>query len=120
MAFCSPDEVQVALDGGKVALHARIRVRVDGKLVTTTVGRVVFNRYCPAELGFVNEVLTKRRIEEIVLQSYQRAGSHKTALFLDRLKELGFDFATEGGLSVGLEDVLVPPEKDDLIAHATQ
>ncbi|MDZ7288824.1 MAG: DNA-directed RNA polymerase subunit beta' [candidate division KSB1 bacterium] len=109
--FANPDEVNIAYNDGKVGLHARIKVRIDGKLVETTVGRVIFNRIMPKEIGFVNELLTKKRMEELVSQIYKQLGNYRTALFLDELKAIGFHFAMRAGVTVGIEDVIIPEEK---------
>ncbi|PKL93657.1 MAG: hypothetical protein CVV20_02525, partial [Gemmatimonadetes bacterium HGW-Gemmatimonadetes-1] len=90
--------------------------------VQTTVGRVLFNNILPravvAELGFRDELMKKRQLSEMVLQSYRRAGLRETVEFLDRLKRFGFDFATMGGVSIGIEDLQIPAEKQELLAEA--
>ncbi len=119
--FSNPDEVIVAYNDKKIGLHTRIHVRVGKKLVETTVGRVMFNRILPPAIQkerFFNEMLAKKRIEEIIYYCIQKVGMAETAEFLDRLKELGFHYATMGGLSVGLDDVEIPHEKDELIGQA--
>jgi len=116
--FYSPEEVIIAYDHGKVGLHAKIKVRIDGQVIETTTGRVLFNQIVPPELGFINELLTKKRMEEIVGQAYKKFGNLRTAEFLDDLKELGFFWATKSGATVGMADVLIPPEKDQLIQEA--
>jgi DNA-directed RNA polymerase subunit beta' len=90
--------------------------------VKTTVGRVLFNNILPrgvvAELGFRDELMKKKQLSEAVLQSYRRAGLRATVEFLDRLKRFGFDFATAGGVSIGIEDLEIPAEKPQLLAEA--
>jgi len=90
--------------------------------VRTTVGRVLFNNILPravvAELGFRDDLMKKKPLSELVLQSYRRAGLRATVEFLDRLKRFGFDFATMGGVSIGIEDLEIPTEKADLLAEA--
>ena len=119
-AFCSPDEVIAAYDAGSVSLHAKIRVRLEGhkKLVETTAGRVIFNQVIPPELGYFNELATKDKLEKLVARSYRVLGSLRTALFLDRLKDLGFEYATTSGVTVGIDDIAIPPEKDSMIRSA--
>lgn len=117
--FASPEEVLLAYDSGHVELHAKIKVRIDGQLIETTVGRVLFNRIVPRELGFVNELLTKKRLRQLIGQAFRTVGLARTVEFLDALKDMGFHFATVGGLSVGMTDVVVPKEKDEII-HRTQ
>ncbi len=90
--------------------------------IRTTVGRVLFNNIVPrrvvAELGFRDELMKKRQLSETVLQSYRRAGLKETVEFLDRLKRFGFEFATAGGISIGIEDLEIPAEKQELLSEA--
>ncbi len=116
--FSSPEEVVIGYNSGKVGLHARIKVRVNGKVVETTTGRTLFNQIVPEELGFVNELLTKRRMEELVAEAYQRIGNYRTTEFLDKLKQLGFYWAMKSGVTVGVDDVIIPSEKEELIEEA--
>ena len=121
MFFGSRDEVIVAHNHGKVALHARIHVRIDEHFIATTPGRVLFNQIVPEDVRketFYNELLTKKRLEEIIADCHRRVGNSETAAFLDNLKNLGFGFSTRGGLSVGLGDVHIPTEKKDVIARS--
>ena len=116
--YASPAEVIVAHNSGKVGLHARIKVRIDAKLVETTVGRVVFNQIVPLGLGYINELLSKRSLTEIVSRCYFVHGNKITAKFLDDLKDLGFNYAMKSGVSISLSDVISPEEKDVLISQA--
>lgn len=119
-SFASPEEVILAYDSGHVELHAKIKVRIDGQLLETTVGRVIFNQIVPRELGFVNELLTKKRLRQLIGQAFRTVGLARTVEFLDALKDMGFHFATVGGLSVGMTDVVVPAEKDDIIRRTQE
>ena len=114
----SPAEVIIAHNEGKLGLHARISVRVDGKMVETTTGRVLFSQIVPKEIGFINELLNKRRIVHIIASVFRSCGNLRTSKFLDELKDLGFRYATQGGLSVSIADVVIPKEKDDIINKA--
>ncbi len=116
--FSSPDEVIIAYDQGKVGLHARIKVRINGSLIETTPGRVIFNQILPKEIPFVNELLNKKRLVQIIATVFRRCGNLTTARFLDKLKNLGFTYSTKGGLSVSIEDVVIPKEKYELVAKA--
>jgi len=118
MIFSSPEEVMIARNDDRVDLHAPIKVRVDGKIIDTTVGRVIFNSVIPEELPFVNELLTKKATEELVARAYATLGNLKTAEMLDKLKEIGFLHAMKSGVTVGLGDVIVPKEKDELLDEA--
>jgi DNA-directed RNA polymerase subunit beta' len=116
--FSSPEEVIIAHNAGKVSLHARIKVRIDGKIIETTTGRVIFNQIVPKELGYLNELLNKKRLTQIVQSAFRSCGNLRTSEFLDDLKELGFKYATQGGLSVSIGDVIVPKEKEEIIGKA--
>jgi len=121
--FAAPDEVIVAYNNGKIGLHTQVFVRLDGRVLETTTGRILFNQILPEEVKakrYFNELLTKKRIEEIVYFCHKEVGNAKTAIFLDRLKELGFFNATMGGLSVSLDDVLIPDDKYQLVDRASK
>ncbi|HSW67812.1 MAG TPA: hypothetical protein VLH16_04465, partial [Bacteroidales bacterium] len=128
MTFYSPEEVIIAHNEGKADLHAIIRVRLNdtengskvAKLVETTVGRVLFNQVVPAEYGFINQLLTKKALRDIIGDVLKKTGTAKTARFLDDIKDLGFTMAFKGGLSFNLSDVIVPQAKNDLIGDANQ
>jgi len=124
LTFYSPEEVIIAHNEKRVDLHAVIKVRIkekdeDGnerpKLIETTVGRVLFNEVVPKEIGFINELLTKKSLRDIIGRVLKQAGTAKTAKFLDDIKNLGFEWAFRGGLSFNLDDVIVPEEKNKLV-----
>jgi DNA-directed RNA polymerase subunit beta' len=123
--FYSPEEVTIAYNEGKVDLHAIIKVKVndkvDGKdvfhLIETTVGRVIFNRSVPEEVGFINEILTKKSLRDIIGRVLKMAGTAKTADFLDAIKNQGFYSAFKGGLSFNLDDVIIPEEKTKFVTE---
>ncbi|MDZ7374826.1 MAG: DNA-directed RNA polymerase subunit beta' [candidate division KSB1 bacterium] len=116
--FSSPEEVLIAYDQGKLGLHARIKVRINGELVETTTGRVIFNQIVPPELGFVNQLLNKRRIGQIVSKAFKTIGNYRTVQFLDQLKDLGFYYATKSGATFGIDDMVIPQEKPKLLEEA--
>ncbi|MCS6824209.1 MAG: DNA-directed RNA polymerase subunit beta' [Cytophagaceae bacterium] len=125
--FYSPEEVIIAINEGKLSLHAHIKVRVYlrnekgelvRKIIETVAGRVVFNQLVPKEVGFINELLTKKKLQQIIGWVFKIAGMSRTAKFLDDIKELGFRMAFRGGLSIGLSDVKVPAVKNQLIEQA--
>ncbi|MGB6032408.1 MAG: DNA-directed RNA polymerase subunit beta', partial [Bacteroidota bacterium] len=118
MAFSSTDEVIIAYNYGKVGLHARVKVRIKGEMIETTAGRVVFNEIVPDEIGFFNELLSKKRLVQIIGIAFRRVGNLKTAEFLDKLKDIGFHYATAGGLSVSIDDVVIPEDKEEIISKA--
>ncbi|MCA9727280.1 MAG: DNA-directed RNA polymerase subunit beta' [Candidatus Eisenbacteria bacterium] len=116
--FGSATEVRLALEHGVVELHARIQMRIAGKVIETTVGRVLFNEITPAGLPYLNKTLDKKQLEQLVSDCYFTFGQKDTAVFLDRLKQLGFTFATRAGISVGVDDLVIPSEKEEIIARA--
>jgi DNA-directed RNA polymerase subunit beta' len=126
--YYSPEEVIIAYNEGKLSKHAFIKVRVavkdkktgelTKKVIETVTGRVIFNQVVPEEAGFVDELLTKKKLQTIIADVFKVAGQAKTARFLDEIKELGFQMAYKGGLSMGLGDVKVPAEKRKLVEEA--
>jgi len=124
------NEVHTAFDEGALALHDRIRYRnpdyqretkygvQDKSVIITTVGRVFFNEVWPEGLGFVNDRIAKKLLGSLIEHCYEKAGHDETVLVLDRLKDLGFAQATAAGISIGLSDMIIPPEKAELIAAA--
>ncbi len=126
MTFYSPEEVIIAINEGEVDLHAEIKVRIEDivddepttHVIETTAGRVIFNEYVPEQVGFINELLTKKSLREIIGRILKVCGTADTAKFLDDIKTLGFYQAFAGGLSFNLDDVVVPDEKDKMIDQA--
>jgi len=126
--FYSTEEVVIAYNEGKLSKHAIIKVRVkvkdkktnklEVKLTETVAGRVIFNQVMPEEVGFVDELLTKKKLQTIIADVFKYAGQAKTAKFLDDIKDIGFQMAYKGGLSMGLNDVKVPAEKEKLVGEA--
>jgi len=125
MIFYSLDEVKIAYNEKQADLHAMIKIRVTdtkGKtsLVDTTIGRVLFNEFVPEQVEYVNELLTKKALRNIIGDILETCGVAGTVHFLDAIKTIGFDMAFRGGLSFNLGDVLVPEEKEGLIADANK
>ncbi len=126
--FYSPEEVMIAYNEGKIELHAWLKVKTwakeDGelvqKLIDTTVGRVLFNQVVPVEMGYINELLTKKSLRDIIGSIVKETGMARAAKFLDEIKELGFTMAFRGGLSFNLQDLTVPEVKTTLIAEANK
>jgi DNA-directed RNA polymerase subunit beta' len=116
--FYSIDEVIAAYSANQVSLNARIKVIIEGKLVETSPGRIIFNQIMPKELPYFNDVASKSKMEQLVLQCYRQVGPARTVEFLDKLKKLGFEYATLAGVTVSIEDMLVPEEKVHLIDNA--
>ena len=123
MNFYSPEEVNIAYNEGRVDLHAHIKVRWtdpegEASSIETTVGRVLFNEVVPDEVGYINEVLTKKALRDIIGKILSTVGTAKAAQFLDDIKELGFMSAFRGGLSFNLDDVVIPTDKEKLVKAA--
>lgn len=126
LIFYDEDEVRIAYNEKAVDLNASIKVRASvkegGELVTklieTSVGRVLFNRIVPENIGFINEVLTKKSLRNVIGKILKETDFPTTAAFLDRMKTLGYTNAFEGGLSFSLGDILIPDQKTEMIQDA--
>jgi DNA-directed RNA polymerase subunit beta' len=118
--FSSPVEVRCAYDSGEIELHAHIKVRMDGQLVESTVGRVLLADILPVELPFasINRVMNKKALAQLIDQCYRKAGTKATVLLADRLKDLGYQFATRSGISIGIKDMVIPSEKANILDNA--
>ena len=125
LKFYGPEEAEIAYNEGKVTLHAIVSVIVDdidenGNPVKvlkekTSVGRILFNQYVPKEIGYVNEIISKKSLRTIISKVIKSCGVPRSAQFLDDIKNLGYKMAFKGGLSFNLGDVLIPAEKETLV-----
>lgn len=129
LTFYSAEEVEIAFNEGKVELNAGIKVRAkdfneEGELVNqiieTTTGRVLFNSVVPEQAGYINTVLNKKSLRNIIGDILAVTDVPTTAEFLDKIKSMGYDFAFKGGLSFSLGDIIIPPEKHDMINDANE
>jgi len=128
MTFYSPEEVIIAYNERKVDLHAIIKVKIElpengtfvKRIIETTVGRVLFNQVVPRDYGYINQVLNKKALRDIIGDILKKTDNAQVAKFLDDIKDLGFNMAFKGGLSFNLGDVMVPEEKIELIEKANQ
>ncbi|RPI04171.1 MAG: DNA-directed RNA polymerase subunit beta'', partial [Zetaproteobacteria bacterium] len=120
MVFADMDEVRAAYDADAVALLARIKMRWAGEIVETTVGRVLFNEVLPAQLRFINQEMNKRELTRLASQCYYLMGNSETVKLLDALKDLGFRYATLAGISIGVDDLLIPANKEEIIGEANR
>ena len=127
LTFYSAEEVNIAYNEERVDLNAMIKIRAKDfnesgelafRIIETTVGRVLFNQVVPEKAGFINEVLTKKSLRDIIGNILKLTSVPETADFLDKIKSMGFSFAFEGGLSFSLGDIMIPPEKHEMIAKA--
>jgi DNA-directed RNA polymerase subunit beta' len=119
-AFYSMDEVLLAHQSGEIDLHAKIKLRWEGELIKTTVGRVLFNDIIPEELRYKNDVMDNKGLRNLCAEAFDILGLEKTIRFLDSLKETGFKYATLSGLTIGMDDLVVPPEKQEIIDKASE
>ena len=124
LVFYGPEEATIAYNEKKVDIHAPIKVYVNDidkegnpvkKMVETSVGRLMVNEFVPEEVGYINEVLGKKALRDIIGKVIKACGVARTAQFLDDIKNLGYYMAFKGGLSFNLADVLIPPEKEALV-----
>ena len=127
LTFYSSEEVNIAYNEERVDLNAMIKIRAKDfdengdlvfQIIETTVGRVLFNQVVPENAGFINEVLTKKSLRDIIGKILKITSVPETAEFLDKIKSMGFSFAFEGGLSFSLGDIMIPPEKHEMISKA--
>jgi DNA-directed RNA polymerase subunit beta' len=127
LKFYSAEEAIIAYNEGRVQLHAWVHVKIQNhkeggqlipKVIETTLGRIIFNKVVPHEAGYINELLTKKSLRDIIGAIVKETGMAKTAKFLDDIKELGFRMAFKGGLSFNLGDIIVPEEKVKMISEA--
>ncbi len=125
--FYGPEEAEIAYNEGKITLHAPISVMVDDVdadgnpirhiVKDTSVGRVLVNQFVPKEIGYVNEILSKKSLRNIIARVIKKCGIPRSAQFLDDIKNLGYRMAFQGGLSFNLGDVIIPAEKEEIVAE---
>ena len=129
LVFYSHEEVKIAYNENKVDLNASIKLRtkdldqngeLKNKIIETTVGRVMFNEVVPEKAGYINEVLTKKSLRDIIGRILNLTSVPETAEFLDKIKDMGFGYAFRGGLSFSLGDIIIPGEKIDMIGAANK
>ena len=116
--FSDPGEVISAYDGGCVDLHAKIKVRIDGQLVDTTPGRIIVGEILPEKVPFslVNRLLTKKTIAKLVGETYRRAGTKATVILCDKLKDMGYEYSTQAGITIGVKDLEIPATKGEILS----
>ena len=125
--FSSPEEITIAFENNLVNLHSWIKLTITNRptnqptnRLTTTVGRVFFNQILPADFEFVNEVVDKAKLKKIIFACLHKFGQEQSAILLDRLKEIGFEYATVSGLSIAMDDVKIPSRKEEYIEEAKE
>jgi len=118
--FSNPEEVRIAYDAGAVHVHGAIKVRMDGEMVNTTTGRILMWEIIPDEIpfAFINQVMDKKALGELIDQAYRRMGNKATVILADRLRTLGYNNATQAGISICIDDMRIPPDKERFLAEA--
>jgi DNA-directed RNA polymerase subunit beta' len=119
-AYSNPLEVRIAYDAGELGLHASIKVRIEGKLQETTTGRVILYEILPEVLPFalINKVMSKKELRTLINESYRGAGIKSTVILGDRLKDMGYKYATISGISISIKDMTIPSRKVEIIERA--
>ena len=120
MAFSGPGEVRSAYDAEAVDLHAPIKVRMEGRMIDTTVGRILLYEIIPSGIpfDFINKVMNKKEIANLVDYAYRHSGAKTTVILADRLKDLGYKYATISGVSIAIDDLAIPESKGDIVDRA--
>lgn len=116
--FGSQNEAILAYDTHVIDLRAKIKVRLEKEFIETSVGRIIFNRTLPRDFPFANNEINGKRLEKIISLIIDKIGAIDTQPYLDKIKDLGFEFATKAGISWGMDDLVVPPEKGGIISEA--
>ncbi len=118
--FSGIDEVRIAYDAEELALHAAIKVRIDGAIADTTTGRVLLYEALPKTVPFalINKAMTKKELRGLINESYRHAGIKSTVILADRLKDVGYKYATLSGISISMKDMVVPSKKQDILTRA--
>ncbi|MGI6524912.1 MAG: DNA-directed RNA polymerase subunit beta' [Bdellovibrionota bacterium] len=121
MVFSEPEEVWMAWEADEVHIQAAIKCRIEGEIVETTVGRVLLLQLLPKDVlpfKYLNKVLKKKELSEILNESYRQAGNKATVLVADSLKNVGYHFATIAGISIGIRDLMIPASKSKILSNA--
>ncbi len=120
LVFSTRDEARMAYDHGAVHLQARVGVRIDGKVVDTTIGRIIVSELLPDTIPFslVNKEMSKKELSFLVDYTYRHAGTKETVILADRLKDLGYEYATRAGISICINDMKVPIGKEEFVESA--
>ncbi len=118
--YASIEDTSHAHDAGELAFHALVKVRVNGEVIETTYGRLLFNEIVPVELGYINETLKKSVLKRILSESYELLWPAKTAVFVNHIKDFGYKYATLSGLSISESDMILPENKKELLEEASE
>ena len=118
--FANPQDARLAYEMGKLDLHADIRVRLDGQLISTTVGRLIFNECLPPKLRYLDRVVDDKELGRLIRECYKHYGTARTVQLVDELKELGFKYATIAGVTISMTDMDVPRARREVIIERTE
>jgi DNA-directed RNA polymerase subunit beta' len=118
--FSSPEEVRIAYDQEELSIHAQIPVRIDGKIINTTVGRIILREIIPEGIPFdsVNRTMTKKEVRKLIAQAYRKCGIKNTVLLADRLKDLGYKYSAQAGISIAVADMVIPARKAEILERS--
>jgi DNA-directed RNA polymerase subunit beta' len=118
--FANPQEARIAYDHEAVDLQAKIRVRMNGEIVETTMGRIILGELLPASVPFkeINKVMSKKALAQLIDYTYRHAGTKDTVILADRLKDIGYEYATRAGISICINDMKIPLNKEELVEKA--
>jgi DNA-directed RNA polymerase subunit beta' len=116
--FASAAEVFMALEAGSIEHQALIKLKMNGEIVETTPGRVLFNDELPKEIDYINHALGEKELRNLIADCYEVHGPYVTVIMLDTIKDLGFKFATKFGATIGMDDIIIPDAKKDMITKA--
>jgi len=120
MTFGSVEEAILALEYGSIHLHSKVKIRFNGELVDTTIGRAIYNTIVPEELGYQNYTFKKRQIEHIISLAFEQTTMERTSKFCDDMKELGFKYATQSGISMAASDLFIPNAKEEIMQSSEE
>ncbi len=120
--FSSPAEARMAFDHDVIHMQAKIKVRMDGALVETTVGRILLGELLPEKVPFsiINKVLNKKELAKLIDYTYRHAGTKETVILADRLKDMGYEYATRAAISISINDMMIPVGKEDILNNAEE
>lgn len=116
--FADKEEAELALSDREIDMHAKIKVRINGELLETTAGRIIFNRIVPRDMPYVNVPLEKSNLSKVIADCYKLFGHDATVKLLDDVKKIGFEYATRAGLSISIDDLLIPEDKKKVVASS--
>ncbi len=120
MLFAGPDEVRSAIDAGMIDLHARIKVRINSEIKETTAGRIILSEIVPEQINFdmINKLMNKKELTNLIDHCYRLCGDKATIILADKLKDMGFKYATVSGISFAISNMIIPENKKRIVSQA--